>query len=144
MKFLVAFIITVLGSFVGETYAQKKVPLGTLSGTITIKELSGNNLGGFGCSNINVHLASLIRTGPPYTWSMKAPASGDVRSGRCRYSIPNVRSGSDFTVGLTASFPRSCDLKVFKADSSFPLKLSPKRVLVYSPAVQQVTCTIVK
>ena len=144
MKYLFMLLVAVLGPFAGEADAQKKLAVGTLSGTITIKELSGNNLGGFGCSNISVHLASLIRTGSPYTWSMKMPASGDVRSGKCRYSFSNVRAGSDFTVGLTANFPRSCDLKVFKSDSSFPLELSGKTGLVYSPTVQQVTCTLLK
>ena len=113
---------------------------GSVRGQITIKQVSGNNLGDFGCSNISVSASGLGKG----AWSRSVGSHGKFSDRVCEYSLPRVPANVPFTVTLAGNFPRGCDLKVFKSDSSFPMTVKSRGSITFNPTIQQITCTIVK
>ena len=139
MKKIIGVFIFAALMGVGQALAQN----GTVRGNIAIKKMSGNNLGNFGCSNLTVTVASFNKK-RPYSWQVADTAKGVIKDGRCSYSINDVPMNGSFTVSLSANFPKTCDLKIFKPDSSFPMKRTSRGPFEYNPAVHEIACTIVK
>ena len=139
MKKSICLLIVIVGMAAGQTLAQN----GTVRGTLAIKKMSGNDLAGFGCSNISVSATSLNRK-RPHSWQVSRKALGDIKSGNCRYVIGDVRLNSQFTVTLTADLPQACDLRIFKPERSFPMKIVSSRPFEYNASVLEIACTQVK
>lgn len=114
---------------------------GTVKGTVVIKEMSGNNLGNFGCSNLRVNVSSL---NVKEKWSRSRTAGGNIRTLKCAFQVTGVPSEDQFIVSVAANFPKGCDLKIFKAESSFPTKIKGGETLTYDQIVTQIKCEIVK
>lgn len=114
---------------------------GTVKGTVVIKQMSGNNLGNFGCSNLRVTVSSL---NVKEKWSRSRTTGGNIRTLRCSFQVTGVPSEDQFIVSVAANFPKGCDLKVFKVEGSFPTKIKGGETLTYDPVVTQIKCEIVK
>lgn len=121
---------------------RKIKAVGTVKGTIYIKNVSGNNLGDFGCRNLIVHINPL--GGNPPKWRLSRIGTGDFSTRKCSYSIQNVPSAESFGISLRADFPNACDQKVFKADAGFPTKIKTGETLTYNLGVSQISCTLAK
>lgn len=126
---------------IGENERKIKA-VGTVKGTIYIKNVSGNNLGNFVCRNLIVHINPL--GGNPPKWRRSRIGTGDFSTRKCSYSIEDVPSGESFSISLRAEFPKACDQKVFKGDASFPTKLKTAETLTYNLSVSQITCAVAK
>lgn len=114
---------------------------GTVKGTIVIKEISGNNLGNFNCSNLRVTVSEI---GGNEKWARSRTAGGNIRTQKCSYLIPNVPSEDQFIVGIAAQFPKGCDLKIFKVENSLPTKIKGGETFTYHLVITQIKCEIVK
>ena len=121
---------------------RKIKAVGTVKGTIYIKNVSGNNLGDFGCRNLIVHINPL--GGNPPKWRLSRIGTGDFSTRKCSYSIQNVPSAESFGISLRADFPNACDQKVFKADAGFPTKIKTGETLTHNLGVSQISCTLAK
>ena len=113
---------------------------GAVYGEIHIKEVSGNHLGNFSCSNLTVYISKLGTGG----WQRKATATGSFAGRRCNYRVLNVPAGEPFVASLTAEFPNACDEKKFETTTSFPMELKSREQLRYSFTVSRIRCVLVK
>ena len=79
-----------------------------LKGTIRVNvgNMGGNNLGNFGCSNISIRYYG---TGKP---NPMVAATGNIASGKCTYSAPNLPA-KPTSAAIGATFPKTCDQRVF-------------------------------
>ncbi len=136
--FLVPLAIVALGQ---SAAAQRQ--RGTVKGTIIIKNVSGNNLGNFGCDDISVTLSDL--TAPQdKRWQLKTTATGDFSTRKCAYKIARVPADNSFSAAVSPQFPGGCDQKSFQTSASFPMKVSPYQTLTYDFTVTKISCTLVK
>ncbi len=146
---LFVLILLLLGFSWVKTSAQEvekergklvKLP-GVVKGTIYIKNVSGNNLGNFRCSNL---VAIIYPLANPPKWRRSRKGTGDFSKRECSFSITDVPAGESFTVSLKAEFPDSCDQKIFDTHVSFPMKIKPQETLTYHFTVTKISCSVVK
>ncbi|HKP68395.1 MAG TPA: hypothetical protein VJV05_03860 [Pyrinomonadaceae bacterium] len=143
MKVLRVIVLMMLAS--GIAMAQQaggRTPTalpGVVYGAISIEEVSGNNLGNFGCSNMTVSVSKLNGG-----WKRTVTAIGDFGARRCSYRITNVRAGEQFVATLSAQFPKGCDEKKFETSTSFPMALKGGEQMKYNFGVTRVRCVLVK
>lgn len=146
---LFVLILFLLGFSAVKTSAQEvgkqrgkmvKLP-GVVKGTIYIKNVSGNNLGNFRCSNL---VAIIYPLSAPPKWRRSRKGTGDFSKRKCSFSISDVPAGESFTVSLKAEFPDSCDQKTFDTHVSFPMEIKPQETLTYHFTVTKISCTVLK
>ncbi len=145
---ILAFVLTVPSLVSAQATQSERGPLkkmpGVVKGEILIKEIGGNNLGKFGCSNIVVGI-NRIDAKRPYDWKRGGTATGDISTKQCSFSVPNVPAYGTFVAVISAKFPNGCDQKIFNATTSFPMQLKKGgEVLVYNFAVSKISCVMVK
>ena len=145
---ILAFVLTVSGLVSAQATQNGRGPLtkmpGVVKGEILIKEIGGNNLGNFGCSNLVVGI-NRIDAKRPYDWERTGSATGDISTKRCTYTISNVPAHGRFVAVIGANFPNGCDQKLFDATTSFPMQLKKGgEVLVYNFAVSRISCVMLK
>lgn len=121
---------------------RKTRPVGTVKGTVHIKNVYGNNLGDFGCKNLIVHINPLGHNPPK--WRRSRIGSGNFATRKCTYVIENVPSGESFGISIKADFPKPCDQRVFKPDASFPTTIKTGQTLIYNLGVSELSCAVVK
>ena len=113
---------------------------GAVYGDIVIKEVSGNHLGNFSCSNLTVYVSKLGENG----WQRKATATGNFSTRRCSFRISNVPARESFVASVKAEFPNGCDEKKFETTTSFPMQLKGREQLRYGFTVMRIRCVLVK
>lgn len=113
---------------------------GSVYGDIVIKEVSGNHIGNFSCSNLTVYVSKLSENG----WKRKATATGNFSARRCSFRVANVPAGETFIASVKAEFPNGCDEKKFETTTSFPMRLKGREQLRYGFAVMRIRCVLVK
>jgi hypothetical protein len=144
MNYLLTIIFVVVLTLAGaaqEISKNNRTPTrlpGSVSGEIVIKEVSGNGLAQFACSNLIVS-ANKLGGG----WERTARAYGEFSKRRCRFVIAEVPAGDSFVAVLNAQMP-SCDQKTFETTTSFPMKLKGSEFLKYNFSVTKIRCVIVK
>ena len=111
-----------------------------LSVSKVLKEVSGNHLGNFSCTNLTVQVSKLGENG----WQKKAVATGSFAGRRCSFRISNVTAGESFVAVLIAQFPNGCDEKKFETTTSFPMELKSREQLRYDFSVARIRCVLVK
>ena len=135
---ILIFVLTVTAS-AQRTRDKKETAnlVGTVSGEIVIKEASG--MGSFKCSSLIVGANRLGGGG----WTRAKRAYGNFAERRCRFAIPAVPAGEPFLAVLNAQMP-SCDQKVFKPTTSFPMTLKNGEALIYNFEVTTISCVLLK
>lgn len=119
---------------------RKYTGYGSVSGTINIQEVSGNNVGNFTCDRIKVMLK--MQTGG---WEKTVSATGNFGSRKCSFSISNIPSGKHFSLFIPMpEFPNACDEKKFMADTSFPMEVKAGEKKLFNFRVTLVRCVLVK
>ena len=119
---------------------QQPLRSGSVYGEIMIKEVSGNHLGNFSCSNLTVQISKLSSSG----WQRKSTASGSFAGRRCSFRVTNVPAGESFVAVLNGHFPNACDQKKFETTTSFPMELKSREQLRYDFTVASIRCVLVK
>ncbi len=117
--------------------------LGTVKGTIFIKNVSGNNLGNFTCANLTVTVSDL-ESPPEKRWKKTTTATGDFSTRKCAYKVLRVPANKSFTASVSANFPNGCDHKSFQADALFPTKINSYQTLTFNFTITKISCTVVK
>ena len=137
-----AILVLLLAGIAAGQQLGRQLPLrpGSVFGEIMIKEVSGNHIGNFSCSNLTVHASKLGSDG----WQRKATATGSFAGRRCSFRILNVPAGQSFVAVLTAQFPNGCDEKKFDTTTSFPMELKSREQLRYDFSVARIRCVLVK
>jgi hypothetical protein len=137
------FVLFLCGLGVAQQARKNDSPTslrpGVVYGEIMIKEVSGNHLGNFSCSNITVNVSRLGDG-----WKRTATATGSFAGRRCSYRVTNIPAGETFVATLTADFPNGCDQKNFDTTTSFPMELKSREQLRYGFAVSRIRCVLVK
>ena len=138
---LIVLMLFLCGIAIGQQLGRQPQVLrpGTVSGEILIKEVSGNHIGNFSCSNLTATVSKLGGG-----WQRKATATGSFAGRRCSFRITNVPAAEQFVAVLTADFPNGCDQKNFETTTSFPMEIKSREQLKYNFIVSKIRCVLVK
>jgi hypothetical protein len=114
---------------------------GSISGTIVIKEVSGNNIGNFTCDRIKV----LVRERGAGGWSKTVAATGNFSTRRCSYNITGIPAEMSFALGIpTPEFPKGCDEKKFELGfQPFPMTVKTGAKRTYNLTITRIRCVLV-
>jgi hypothetical protein len=148
MKIILSFALLLTASIVFRESAQAQPvshkPHGTVSGTIFIKNISGNIGSQLECGHLSVGAFKYPAEKEKIRFTMAAPA-GDIATGKCSYLL-HVPADKPFTVDLLTPelFLKSCEFYIFLTSRTSAMTLADRATRVINLTIREASCTQVK